>query len=201
MALSPRERSISIAVGVAALILAADTLALQPYLDQRASLVQQRNVARYALGQGTDMLDQQQRLEKRLAGMSASLGADASTAESRLLHLVHNWEQQAGMTNAAFGRVRSVEQRGLTRLTFEISATGPMAGVAMLIHRAQTAPIPLRIEDLRVSSNTDFGQDLRVDMDLSTLCESTAGHGIAGGSGSGGAGTTGGMAAANGTGG
>ena len=50
-----------------------------------------------------------------------------------------------------------------------------MSGVASMIHKIETAPIPLRIDSLRVTSAGDSGEELRLDTNLSTLCQSAAG--------------------------
>jgi hypothetical protein len=173
MALSPRERNITLCVALAAMVLAIDFFALQPYLDQRADLVQQRRDKWQALNDARDLLNREHGFHQRLAGMSAALNTDPSAAEGRLLHLLHDWEQQASLSNAAFGRVRSADAHGLTRLNFAVSATGAMAGVASLIHHVETAPMPLRIDALRVTSAADTGDSLRVDLDISTLCQAS----------------------------
>ena len=104
-----------------------------------------------------------------LAKMGPSVEFDPSAAEVQFLHLVHDWEQVAGVSNASFHRVRAVEESGFTHLSYHVSAGGNIGAVASLIYAIETAPIPLRIDDLHLLPKKE-GADLQVQMNVSTLC-------------------------------
>jgi len=169
MALSNRERYISFACALAAALLAVDRLVLTRYLDERAELVEMRQHKLKEVSDAELLLSRERRLRTILAKMGPSIESDASATEVRLLHLVHDWEQQAGVTNAAFHRVRAADESGFTHLSFHISAGGGMLPVASLLYAVETAGIPLRIDDLHVAPKRD-GNELQVQINLSTLC-------------------------------
>jgi hypothetical protein len=169
MALSNRERYISFACVLAGALLAVDRLAWTPYLDKRDQLLEMRQRKLKEVSDAELLLSRERRLRIILAKMGPSIQSDASVAEVRLLHLLHDWEEQAGVTNAAFHRVRAVDESGFMHLSFHVSAGGGMPSVASLLYAVETAGIPLRIDDLHVTPRRD-GNELQVQMNLSTLC-------------------------------
>jgi hypothetical protein len=172
MVLSKRERFISIAAIVAVAALMIDGLLLGPYLDWRNSLAAQCKSQAAALDDARNALAREAQLRQMLAGMDASMTSDSSAAEGQLLHLVHNWEQQAAVTNASFERLRTIEEHGFVHLTYRISAEGPTQAMAMLLYRIETAAIPMRIDDLAVSTKGDGGDNLQINLTISSLCRS-----------------------------
>ena len=193
MTLSKRERQISIVVLGAAVLFVFDQLALSPYLAERARLQDEAVAKADELTAMRKVMREEGKLRGVLVRMGAAMGdaaaaqggqggqvADASWAEGRILAALQEWERSAGVGKASFNRVRSTEQYGFTRLTFQVSATGKMPAIAGLIYRAETAAIPLRIDQLQVMLSGDSGDDLQVQMTLSTLCR-TGGAGGGGG--------------------
>jgi hypothetical protein len=170
MTLSKRERYILISCMLAGAIFVTDRLALGPYLDQRAALLDQKQQRSQKLNDATQLLNRERRLRRLLAAMGPSVEFDPSAAEVQLLHLLHDWEQQSGVGNSSFHRVRAVEVSGFTHLTFQVSAGGDMGAVALLLYAVETAAIPLRIDDLHLTPKKD-GNELQVQMVLSTICQ------------------------------
>ena len=171
MVLSKRERYITIAVLAAAGLLLLDTLLLGPYLDWRSSLVAQCKSQAIALTEAQNALQREKQLRQTLAGMDASMTSDSSSAEAQLHHVVHDWEQQATVTNASFERVRTIEEHGLIHLTYRVAAEGDTGALATLLYRIETAAIPIRIDDLHVTVKGD-GDNLQIVFNISSLCRS-----------------------------
>jgi hypothetical protein len=180
MTLSKRERQISVVVLAAAVLFLFDQLALSPYLAERARLQDDAVAKADELTAVRKVMREEGKLRGVLVRMGAAMGdaaggdggrqADASWAEGRILAALQEWERSAGVGKASFNRVRSTEQYGFTRLTFQVSATGKMPAIAGLIYRAETATIPLRIDQMQVVLSGDSGEDLQVQMTISTLC-------------------------------
>jgi hypothetical protein len=169
MALSSRERYISVAVLSLGSLFALDRLGLTPYLERRQALAEQLDLRTQEMNDAQQLLLREQRLRGILSGMGQTLRSDASTVESELLHLVHQWQQESGVGGASFQRVYTVEEHGFTHLRFQISATGSIAAVAMLIYRVETAPIPLRVDDFHLVPKRDNGEELQVQLSISSL--------------------------------
>jgi hypothetical protein len=170
MALSKREKSISVVVLVAAGIFTIDRLALEPYLERRTALMDQAQAKALTLTEAQTVLKRETQLRRLLAGMGASVESDPSAAEDQFLHLLHEWEQQAGVGKASFHRVHMIELQGFTHLRYHVSAVGPMGAVASLLYRMETSPIPLRVDDLQMTPKREGGEELQMQMVVSTLC-------------------------------
>jgi len=186
MTLSKRERRIAVVVLAAAALFVVDQLALSPYLERRRTLVDDAATRADELLEVRKVMKEESKLRGTLVRMGKALGdaggdtpADASWAEGRILAAVQEWERQAGVGKASFNRLRSTEQYGFTRLTFQVSATGRMPAIAALIYKAETATIPLRIDQMQVMLSGESGEELQVQLTLSTLCR-TGGTGGAG---------------------
>ncbi len=174
MAISTRERYIVIVLLVAVAALVFDRLLLGWYLDVRSDLVDQRTAKSNALDQAHLTLRRELQLRQLVANMNGSLSADSATAEAQLLHQLHDWEQQAGVSGGSFQRSRIDQEHGYTRLTFQIAAVGSQASVAGLIYRLETAVIPLRIESTMVRPKAEGSDELQVHVTVSTLCHGEA---------------------------
>lgn len=170
MALSQREKYLSVAFLFAGAAFTLDAVALRPYLDHRRALIDQQQAKVQALNEARNTIGKERQLRRMLAGMGQFAAADVSGAEGQFLHLLHGWEKEAGVGKASFQRVRSSELNGFTHLTFHVTATGRMPAVAMLLYRVETAPIPLRLEDVQLSPKKEGGDELQVQIVLSTLC-------------------------------
>jgi len=170
MALSQRERYISFALMAAGALFTLDKLMLEPYLERRAELVQQSQAKKRDLDEATLVLRRADRLQVTMASMRNSLKQDSSDAEGNILHLMREWEKQADLKNASFLRLRSVTEHGFQRLTFHITGTGTMRGIATLMYRVETCGVPLRVDEIHVTPKNESGGELQVQVNVSTLC-------------------------------
>jgi hypothetical protein len=170
MAMTRRERTFGAVVLAACAAFGLDRLALTPYLDYRASLIASRQAKDATLAEGRQTLRDARHLRVKLAGMDASLSAAPSAAEGQLVRLLQEAEQQAGVSGASFQRSNTIEEHGFTRLAFQVTATGRMPAVALLMYRMETAPIPLRVDDAQFHPKQENGQELQVHLVVSTLC-------------------------------
>jgi len=169
MALSSRERYITLAALAVGSIFALDRLGFSPYLDKRKELAERIEQRRHDMDGAKQLLQREQRLRQILTGMGQTLRADASSVEGQLLHLLHQWQEESGVREASFQRVFTVEEHGFTHLRFQVSATGSMGAVAMLVYRVETAPIPLRVDDVHVLPKSGNGNELQIQLAVSAL--------------------------------
>jgi hypothetical protein len=169
MAMTKRERLFTFGCLLTCGVLAADRLAVTPYMDARAALIRKADARAQALNDAQDLLAHERRLRRLLTAMGPTIELDASAAEVRLVRLLNEWEQQSGLTNATFHRVRAADDAQFTLLTFHASAGGDMAAAARLLYAIETAPIPLRVEGLTLTPRKD-GAELQIQLNVSTLC-------------------------------
>jgi hypothetical protein len=169
MALSTRERTVTLVVLFACAAFVVDSVVIAPYLTARHTLADRKQKQQLELDKAHRILDAEKRLRRKLALLSGRIKPDPAAAEAQLLHLLSDFQQQAGVANASFQRVRTAEDHGYTHLTYHVSATGSMASLAMLLYRIETSAIPLRVDDVQVAPRHDPGDELIVQLNLSTL--------------------------------
>jgi hypothetical protein len=170
MTLTKRERQLAIAFLVAGSVFALDAVALKPYIAHRTALLDQHSAKSKDLADARETIVKERRLRKVLAGLGQFVASDTSGAEGQFLHLLHGWEKEAGVGKASFQRLRATELDGFTHLTFHVTATGRMPAIAMLLYRVEAAPIPLRVDDVQITPKKETGDELQVQMIVSTLC-------------------------------
>jgi hypothetical protein len=170
MTMSKRERYVFVAVAAAVLLFVIDQLVLTPYLERRQALVELRQARQKQLDEVRHVLGREQRLRRLLVAMSGQVRSDPSQAEDQILHLLHDFEGKAGVSKASFQRLRSIERYGYTHMTFHVSASGRMQPIAALVYLVETAPVPLRIDEMEVLPKGEGGEDLQVQFTVSTLC-------------------------------
>jgi len=169
MALSTRERSITIVVLAACALYVLDQMVAEPYFAKRSAMIQTRDQRRIKLEADKQILAREASLRRTLRELSAQIKPDTGAAESQLLALISTCEQESGLVDPSFQRTRSTDEHGYTNLTYHLSATGGMASLAVFLYRLETAKIPLRVDDIQISPRRDAGDEVIAQMNISTL--------------------------------
>ncbi len=178
MALSSRERYLSNALMIALAALLINYVVLGYYRAERAAIVEQLQSRAQSLAEAQRLLDRERQL--RQAGTEAGpvIPDDVSTAENQLVRLIRDSEEHAGAINTTFTPVRAGSEFGFTRPAFSVAASGSMASISIFLYRLETAPIPLRLDDLQLglagTNGGAGGEQLQIHLSLSTLCRHEA---------------------------
>src|SRR5690348_3871678 len=175
MRLSSRERLMAFALLMVGALFTLDRLAWQPYFDRRNELLKLQDEKQTAEHQATRVLRQAERLKPVMASLNQTLKDDTSETEGQLLHLMQEWEKSAGLKDGSFVRIKTVDEHGFVHLTFHISGTGGMRGVASLLYSIETAAIPLRVDEVHVTPKEESGNELQVMLNVSALCRAKSG--------------------------
>lgn len=67
---------------------------------------------------------------------------------------------------------RASENKDLIDLTFQATAEGSMHAIWNFIYRLETAPFPLRIREMQITTRTQSSDSLALDIRLSVIWES-----------------------------
>ena len=170
MILTKRERNIAIGVAAAALLFALDQYLLSPYFDQRKFITDGTTKAQVQWAKGTKTLNSQRKLKPVWADIIAGgLKTDASDAESQALNAVREWAQDAGVILTALKPERASQEGKFQVISFHVTGTGPMRAISRLTWAMETAPIPVRVNDLQLTPRKEGTDDLQVQMSVSTL--------------------------------
>jgi hypothetical protein len=159
-------------LGAAAI--ACSLLLLNFYFYERDSLVARRDAGFREVTEAVSVLQKQNDLKQFTARIQKSVASDSSAAEGQLLHIVQDWQQRAGADGASFERVGMSKQSGFVLLTFNVSVSGNMPALAAFLYQAETASIPLRVENVQMHPKTAGGEDLQLHLQISTLYRPSA---------------------------
>src|SRR5882672_11694537 len=136
MILSKRERTIVVVTTAVLPLFLADRFFLSPILGRRerietetAELVLERQKAE-------SLFKQKRQLAPRWREMTDSgLGTGAEAAESRMLHAIRDWAQEAELNLASVKHERTEMERQFQKITWRAAASGSMAAVSRFLYR------------------------------------------------------------------
>lgn len=170
MALSKRERWIALGLGVAALIYVVDGYVLTPYFASRDAALKRAEVLDKEIAGNERLIRTQRRMERSWNEMLASgLKSDPSEAEQQLLRSMRDWAQEAGLTLASLKPDRVVRSDKTQLVKLSATGSGSIASAAQLLWRIETAPIPLKVDDLQLTTRKEGTDDLTLTLSVSTL--------------------------------
>jgi Tfp pilus assembly protein PilO len=167
--LSQRERYIATATVVVVTVMAVNFLFISPLLAKRAELDTKVTNAHVDRDDAKAVLARRPRDARRWADMAAVLKRGAPESESQLVNSVSSWAQESGMALSSVKPDRPVPEKEFSRITVHLTGTGSMAQVSFFLWRAQTASIPVRVNDLTIAPRKEAVDDFAVTLNLSTI--------------------------------
>ena len=103
--------------------------------------------------------------------MHRQVATDSASAENQLLHLLHQWETDAGVHNASFQRMQTRPEGGFDLLTYRITAEGSMPAMGELIYKIESAPVMLRVDEMHLTPRRENDEIIQLQASLSTVCK------------------------------
>jgi hypothetical protein len=168
-----RELAIAaIALG-AVVLFALDYFAVSPFLDYRADVRARLELVTQQHKQAQQLFADARAAEKLWQGFLArGLKTTASEAESQTLNAVRDWAQESGMglSSVKPEHLAQDDKDQLQQIGFHAMGAGPMAALARMLWRLESAPIPLRVNSVQVASRKDATDDLAVQLSIATAC-------------------------------
>ena len=170
MVLSKRERYVGIITIAVLAILCLDQFVVGPLLSRKAELDSQLSAKRLELDSGEhDIANSRRRGQQWAQMLKSGLRQDESAAEGQLIRNVIDWAQEAGMSLSSVKRERMEKEKDFYRITVRATGNGQMAQIGKLLYRMQTAPSPVRVGDLTISSRKEGADDLTFQVGISTI--------------------------------
>jgi hypothetical protein len=168
--LSKREKYIAIGLGATLGLVVLNWAVIGPLGDWGEQIAAQTRVAEGEASAERTLFNRERRDKKIWAEiMKGGLKDDPSEADSQLQYAIADWTRASGMTDLSIRPERQVTSNGFVEIALLASGTGSTVTVGKLLRQMETAPIPVRIEDLQISSRNDGTDDLKVQLKLSTL--------------------------------
>jgi hypothetical protein len=172
MALSKREKLIAIGVGVAAVVFAGDRYVLTPYVDARREVTDDLTATSNKLREANSRLTRARRMDRDWRDMESGAGGvktDQSGAQFQILEAVGEFAREAGVNLNS--RTPQPENRNDRTQVLRLHAIGTCntASAARLLWRVETAPIPLKVDEITLSSTKPGTDELTINLMASTI--------------------------------
>ncbi len=170
MALSKRERYIALVALTAVALLVGDRYIVTPVLNLRAQIDTGTRSMSGQMERAESLFSRRTMLGRKWNEMIAGgLKADPGEAESRVLHAMRDWADEAGLTLWSIKPERLEQDQDLQEIAFQASGTGSMSAVSRFLWHIETTKLPLRVEQLQVGARKEGTDALSLQLRVSTL--------------------------------
>jgi len=166
--LSKRERLIAIMAAAILILLPADKFVLSPLMGKltETAATRQRLIAEDEEAQG---LFQRQKLMERRWRQYGGLESE-SQAESRVLRAVGEWASDSRLTLTSVRPLRvATEGKDVQEMTISVAGTGSLQAASRFLWNVEHAAIPIKVKDMQLGSANDTGNEMSLQLQLSTL--------------------------------
>lgn len=168
--LSKREGYVAAAAILALAAFVLDRFALTPLLDRKAEVAAKRMALISDLERANSLFQRRKRLVPKWNGMlDGGLGGDPADTESKVLHALRDWSQEAGLKLSSVKPDRPVGTGLMREITFQAAATGRMNAVVRFLWRLETASLPIRVKELQLGARKEGTDDLSLQLRMSAL--------------------------------
>ena len=171
MTLTKRERQIATGLGATIALLIVWEVVVSPYFDRVEDVDKQYATA---IGQQADissLFNKRERLKTDWTEITqGGLKSNASDAASQLQHAIIDWESASGVTETTFKPERTTDADQFSVLSYHLTESGSTWAIAKLLAKFESAPIPVRVNDVQITPQKEGTDDLLLQLSVSTLC-------------------------------
>lgn len=165
-----RERLLLIVALSAVGILGADKLILGPLgalWTERSTRITE---LQQSIERGKNLLDREQTITRRWTDMQrTALSQTASSAEDAVIKGANDWSNKSGITFTSFKPQWIEYDDGYRTYDCRANATGDLESITRFIFELETAPLPIRAEEIEITSRDDSGNNLSLALRFSGL--------------------------------
>jgi len=170
MVTTKRERYLLGAAIVVVLVLIVDHYALTPLLEGRDRMRAEEQALCVEMEKAVALFERSNVTAGRWDRMtSGGLKEGAAQAESVVLHALRNWSEESRLDLSSLKPERAAQEGRLPSITVHAVGAGPMGAVSAFLWRVETSPLPLKIEEMQLSSRKDGVDDLSIQLRISAL--------------------------------
>jgi hypothetical protein len=171
MVLSKRERKIFIVTLSILMIFVFDRFVLEPVLDARTQMVSEKQDLIKKIQKASEMIKQKDKVGREWDDrVSNGLSSDVSVAESTVLNALRNWTQNYGMTLVSIKPERKKGEEGeMKEIIFNLVCSGSMSSVGQFLFQVENTNFPVKIKDFQLGARTEDGQEMSLQLKLSSI--------------------------------
>lgn len=149
---------------------AADSLVVTPLIGVWQARSARIERLRQELEQSTSLLDRDSELKARWKDMkSRALSTRVSDAENAVFQSVSQWAGESRLSVTSVKPRWTQIAKNEPVLEIQLDATGDMGAVARFIYELESSALPLRVEDMGITSQDDHGGRLSLNLKLTGL--------------------------------
>jgi hypothetical protein len=173
--LSKREKYIAIGAISAVVLLGINSLVIGPYDDKITALKDQEAAAKKTLDDDKTLLYKQQHLQSDWQEMlDSGLQADDSIAQSKTQQALQDWARSANINLEALSSDHVATQHGPFQvidfnLGFSAAGNQSMRQVARMLWSIESANIPIRLNDMKITTTREGTDNLDIKLIVSAL--------------------------------
>lgn len=173
MVLSKREKLIAITLAGSLGLLLADRWLLTPYMEERDRVSSQNELAAAELERAEQLLFNQTRVQRTWHELTeAGLETDTAAAESKALHAIRDYSQNARVELQSLKTDRASRTGEFLQLRLQATGSGNIASIARFLRQVETTKMPLRVTEFRANARKDGVDDITFSLSLAALVHS-----------------------------
>jgi len=176
--LSKRERYIVIGVVAVIAVFALDRMLISPLLASREELKNSITAAKFKYRDNQILIKNDPTKKVEWKGMQdKGLKADKCLVEGQVLQLLNDWAKEARLNlttekperEETMGVKPNDKEKPFRRVTFRAAGTGNAYQVSEFVKKIQAGSIPIKINELAISSRKDGVDDLNLSLSIYAL--------------------------------
>jgi hypothetical protein len=148
-----------------------DKVLYSPYMEKREELKKADAEATTKLANIEQLKNRRHNLMDSWDKMvAAGMKTDLGEAQNRLDRAVRDWELQAGVQPDEYKRSEANNpEKGFQRTKAHLVASGSMKSISSFLWAMETTLLPIRIDDMNITSLKEGTDNLKLEMDLSLM--------------------------------
>ena len=170
MILTKREQKIAIGVGITVALVLMYQYVVGPYFTAQAKINSDTDNVNRQLTDANRTLRKERELKHVWAEIIVGgLKTDPNEAESQALNAAREWAQDAGVVLTGLKPLVATREGKFEIIHFNLTCTGSIRQISRLTWALETAPIPVRVNNVLFTPHKEGTDDLGVQMNISTL--------------------------------
>lgn len=175
MLANKREKIIAVILIAVVGLLIIYQYVLMPYLDERARVAKALEDALRRENRAQHLLDARASTNQAWHDLQvAGLKTDPAAAETQALRSMHTWAETARVDVQSLKPDRVARSGDFQQIRIQATGNTTTGAFAKLLSQIETATIPMRVNDLRLTSRKEGTDDLSFAMSVSTIVFSPA---------------------------
>jgi hypothetical protein len=165
-----REKLLTLVALVAIALLAGDKLILTPLANSWKSRSARIAAVTMSINQGALLLDREDAIRDRWQEMQASsVSANSSLAEDEVRKAVQRWTERSRITFTSIKPQYRQSADDYGTIDCQVDANGDLQGLTRFIYELERDPLPLRVEQLDLTSRDATGRQLSLSVRFTAL--------------------------------